>query len=1146
MGEKSAVYTHAKNLDVSGSVPEYEALKNSDKMAKEYPFELDPFQQQAVLCMEKGDSVFVAAHTSAGKTVVAEYAVALGRQNGTRVIYTSPIKALSNQKFREFKHMFDDVGLITGDIQLNSEAYCLIMTTEILRSMLYNGSEVVRELEWVIFDEVHYINDYERGHVWEEVLIMLPDHVKIVMLSATVPNCLEFADWVGRIKNRNIYVIQTLKRPVPLEHHLYTGQDGKTRGDMFLIVDKTGQFLTTGYEKAVAAKLKKTNPAPIPGPGSAGRGGGQGKNSPNVQGKSGGRQGATGPQGVTVKKVGVGPMQANNNPWVVNKNSKNVYINLINYLRSKELLPMIVFIFSRQRCDETAQMLLSVDLTTEKEKSAIHRFFHRCIDRLTGTDKELPQVLLMQEHCKRGFAVHHSGILPIVKEVVELLFQKGLVKILLATETFAMGVNMPARSVAFDGIEKHDGKERRILNATEYVQMAGRAGRRGLDSTGTVIILVKGPTPPEIHFLKTILQGKPIKLESRFRITYGMMLNLLRVEHMRIEDMLQRSYTERASLRMVVSRKERLKQIDDEIAALPAVACALCCPSSSTSSTASNTKENNNIAGVSSSLVAYFNAVTMYYDAVSNAWMRLIQSPKELKLFVMGRVVLIHFDALGFAGRLAVILETSSTENGQFSMKLFVPISISEQDNYAKQKTYEAFNKEERKWKKLNLLVANAAANGIEGIERGFSANSTFTILDNVGLDCLMAVCKRTISKIDLGTVEAEHKKLSGPQNKRNQSQDRLIRKIMNELEQLGEKFVEQRQKVSHNGAGNDQENGDIDIETAINNEPESSSSDLFYILGVDFMDRRELALLEQLRMLRQQRHELIHAQALYPCIRCIDLQEHMKQTIQRLQLIEIRDRLAYQTSSDSLLMSGDYVNRLKVLRALNYIDRENMVLLKGKVACEISNQELLITELILDNKLSEKTPPEIAAMLSTLTCQFDIKNGNGGGANKQMPLKTFYAANSGANIHQQQQAAMEELKEEQQQAELKRVPRELLDGLKEEILEAANKIDSVQRECAVSGYTVVDELKFGLMEVVYQWASGMDFFQIMRLSEAQEGIIVRCIQRLDEVCKDVRKAALIVGSPELAQNMEETSAAIRRDIVFAASLYVTETDTAD
>ncbi|ETN69905.1 DEAD/DEAH box helicase, partial [Necator americanus] len=498
--------------------------------------------------MEKGESVFVAAHTSAGKTVVAEYAVALCEQHRTRAIYTSPIKALSNQKFRDFKMMFTDVGLVTGDIQLSPEAFCLIMTTEILRSMLYNGSEVIRDLEWVVFDEVHYINNAERGHVWEEVLIMLPSHVKIVMLSATVPNCIEFADWVGRIKNRKINVVSTVKRPVPLEHYLYTGQDGKTKKDLFKIVDMNGSWLDVGYKKALEAKnalIKRDVPS------SQGRGG--------VVGEAGRGRGGQ-------HRGGGGGGSFNSRP--VNKNDKNVYISLIDFLRTNEQLPMVVFVFSRKRCDDNAQLLSSMDLTTEVEKSHIQSFFSQCINRLKGSDKKLPQVHLMKDLCMRGFAVHHSGILPILKEVVELLFQKGYVKILFATETFAMGVNMPARTVVFDSIQKHDGLDLRVLNAGEYIQMAGRAGRRGLDTTGTVIVLCKQPKLVEPGQLQTIMlvsqycgiMGKAAPLVSQFRVTYSMLLNLLRVEHLKVEDMLQRSFVECASLREGPTRKNNLEK----------------------------------------------------------------------------------------------------------------------------------------------------------------------------------------------------------------------------------------------------------------------------------------------------------------------------------------------------------------------------------------------------------------------------------------------------------------------------------------------------------------------------------------------------------------------------------------------------------
>ena len=207
--------------------------------------------------LERHESVFVAAHTSAGKTVVAEYAIALSQKHMTRCIYTSPIKALSNQKFRDFHDDGIDVGLMTGDIQIKPEAACLIMTTEILRSMLYRGADLIRDVEWVIFDEVHYVNDAERGVVWEEVIIMLPEHINIIMLSATVPNTFEFADWVGRTKQKNVYVMGTLERPVPLEHFLYTGNSKATSKELFKIVDSRGRLQQDGFKRATRAKAAR-------------------------------------------------------------------------------------------------------------------------------------------------------------------------------------------------------------------------------------------------------------------------------------------------------------------------------------------------------------------------------------------------------------------------------------------------------------------------------------------------------------------------------------------------------------------------------------------------------------------------------------------------------------------------------------------------------------------------------------------------------------------------------------------------------------------------------------------------------------------------------------------------------------------------
>lgn len=296
------------------------------KLARRYPFELDTFQRQAIYYLEQGESVFVAAHTSAGKTAIAEYAIALSRQHGTTAIYTSPIKALSNQKYRDFKETFDsDVGLLTGDIQLNPDASCLIMTTEILRSMLYRTSELIGDVEFVIFDEVHYVNDLERGVVWEEVLIMLPPHIQIVLLSATVPNTMEFADWVGRQRKTPMYVISTTHRPVPLEHHLYCNRE------LVCIVPPNAGLSEDAYKHALT--LIKT-----------------GKNAIRNARQQG-----------------------------------TLWSDLVYILKRKSLLPAVVFVFSRRGCEDSADACSAMVLTDASERAAIHMFLDQSLSALRGT-----------------------------------------------------------------------------------------------------------------------------------------------------------------------------------------------------------------------------------------------------------------------------------------------------------------------------------------------------------------------------------------------------------------------------------------------------------------------------------------------------------------------------------------------------------------------------------------------------------------------------------------------------------------------------------------------------------------------------------------------------------------------------------------
>lgn len=557
----SGVKNWARMLDANRIPDDYAQVV--PVMAREYPFDLDPFQKQAVYHLEKGDSVFVAAHTSAGKTVVAEYAIALAQKHLTKAIYTSPIKALSNQKFRDFKDSFgvDNVGLLTGDVQLNAEASCLIMTTEILRSMLYKSADLIRDVEYVIFDEVHYVNDAERGVVWEEVIIMLPANVTLIMLSATIPNTLEFADWVGRTKEREIYVISTLKRPVPLEHHLYIA-NGSAKGrnivnnpPLVKIVDAGKNFLDVGYKEAL--RLAKGLSL---------------EDEEEAEKKKGG----------AAKKSTIGHKTSSTQAGLFRgaQQERNLWIEIIQMLRKRTLLPAVFFTFSKRRCEENANGLSnSLDLNTAAEHSAVHIFLQNSLKKLKGSDAQLPQIIRMRELLGRGIGVHHSGLLPIMKEAVEMLFSRGLVKVLFATETFAMGVNMPARTVVFSSIRKHDGTGFRNLLAGEYTQMAGRAGRRGLDPTGTVIIAVGGGAeddlPAEIT-LRTVILGQPTRLTSQFRLTYNMILNLLRVESVRVEEMIRRSFGENLGQKNIPLEQARLAQGEAELGRVGPLDCAIC------------------------------------------------------------------------------------------------------------------------------------------------------------------------------------------------------------------------------------------------------------------------------------------------------------------------------------------------------------------------------------------------------------------------------------------------------------------------------------------------------------------------------------------------------------------------------------------
>jgi antiviral helicase SKI2 len=464
--------------------------------AKTYPFELDDFQKRAILRLEEGENVFVAAHTSAGKTVVAEYAIALSKQHLTRVFYTSPTKALSNQKYREFKDLFGEVGLLTGDVSVDTESFCLVMTTEVLRSMLYQDSPKIRDLEWVIVDEVHYINDSDRGVVWEEVLIMLPSHVHVVMLSATVPNFIEFTEWVGRIRKQRVYVQCTAKRPVPLVHSAYM------LGNLVPILDTESNYSFSGYSR-IAREIE---------------------NRMNQKSKK--KRGSK-----DIRKIAV--------------DEDCRAMKLVQDLRQMNLLPCVIFAFSKVKADSRAKKLTKCNLLDGDTRTSVRSFIDKALTRLKRKDRDLPQVQMVTSLLLEGIGVHHSGILPLLREMVEILFSRGVIKVLVATETFSLGLNMPTKTVIFSDIRKFDGSHTRYLQPGEYTQMAGRAGRRGIDEVGHVILLIKDNThPPPPRVVAEMMQAQPLSLTSKFRLRYNMVTSLLMNEAMDVRTLMNRSYRE--------------------------------------------------------------------------------------------------------------------------------------------------------------------------------------------------------------------------------------------------------------------------------------------------------------------------------------------------------------------------------------------------------------------------------------------------------------------------------------------------------------------------------------------------------------------------------------------------------------------------
>ena len=497
---------------------EVKKLQEEEKSYK-FPFKLDNFQEAGCYAIEKQENVLICAHTGSGKTVLAIYGIGWCLKNNKKALYTSPTKSLSNQKYFEFVNDFGDqtsIGIMTGDIKINADAQIVVMTTEILRNLLYkdknldglNSAPLINfdDVGVIIMDEVHYINDPDRGKVWEEVLLMARKDTTLVMLSATLNKPEEFSSWIGNIKEKPINLIKTSHRVVPLKHYYfkdfqYEDEEGKKRNrfDMIEICDNKHKF--SNYD-VISSKFRRFE---IP----------------------------------------------------------NILNIVINKLVDENQLPALFFKFSRKKCEQMCRYV-KVSLVDHEELHQINTTFSKIMLKYKDKYEHLGQYQDVYKQIQKGIAYHHSGMLPILKEIVEILFSRGLIKVLFATETFAIGVNMPTKTVIFSDLEKFSNNGLRYLRSDEYNQMAGRAGRRGLDKFGNVLLLPTFDLPKE-NMLKMIMSGKSPELNSKFQLNYQFVLKTIINKEFDIQHYLDNTFYRQDKNKIKYSDLKKKEELEDKL-----------------------------------------------------------------------------------------------------------------------------------------------------------------------------------------------------------------------------------------------------------------------------------------------------------------------------------------------------------------------------------------------------------------------------------------------------------------------------------------------------------------------------------------------------------------------------------------------------
>ena len=849
-------------------------IKEIKTPATTYPFKLDQFQEKSIICLENHQSVLVSAHTSAGKTVVAQYAIAMSLRDHQRVIYTSPIKALSNQKYRELSEQFNDVGLMTGDVTINVNASCIVMTTEILRNMLYKGSEIIKEIAWVIFDEVHYMRDKIRGVVWEETMILLSNKINYVFLSATIPNAREFAMWISLIKNQPCNVIYTEFRPVPLMHYVYPSNSD----DIILVVDDKGNFKEDNFNKALAQVSTREED--------------NNYNNKNILNQLSNKS--------QEKKI---------------RTEEEDIKALVDLITENDLDPAIIFCFSKEKCESLAKNLKKsgINLTTEEEKKTIEEIFICAILTLSEEDQNIPQIKSMLNLLKLGIGIHHGGMIPLIRECVELIFQSGLIKILFSTETFSMGLNMPAKTVVFTEIEKFDGNKNRYLTGGEYIQMSGRAGRRGLDEKGIIIVILKKKIDPEE--CREIMRGKSDPLNSSFSLNYNQILNLSRIEGIKCEYILQRSFRQYQSVRAIpLIKKKILKMYNNYIKY-------------------GNNWERDDLINEAIYKIENINELKeknrlILFD--DNSDLR-----KKIKPFLIkGRFVYIKYFGIGIFVDYCTI---RNDKYANYNEEKNIYEIITEREIIKKDINNDIIEIENKliDFKKAYLLIyIKKNTNNILIPENIINSNGKlikvpFKLSSLEYISQIKISLPEIINESSLKQIEKIYKQISlsliGNKNKKNEKINYKPMDPIKDLKISDKNFIENNNNIN-----------------SINLELKNIEKKFLDNYGkiIDLSDTFENILSKNEFILSYKKKLL--------------LRNEIKYLIEELN------------SLNRLVLNEELNNMKKVLSRLNYLDKNNLVTFKGQVACCItSGDALILTEILFNSFLNNINEIDIGVLLS-------------------------------------------------------------------------------------------------------------------------------------------------------------------------------------